>query len=203
MGAIGEHSPLGVLILTGYRNRAMSAPNSNEAVRDLIMKSESSMQAVDIIAADLNRVDHQHAVLELIDAYATDPMGNGTPLPSKVRGALVPGLKKHPTTLIFLAFFKGEAVGIAVCFIGFSTFAARPLINIHDLAVLPAQRGRGVGRQLLGAVVHKAREMNCCKVTLEVLENNRRAMAIYTAAGFSQATYTDDAGGALFFAKML
>ncbi len=94
-------------------------------------------------------------------------------------------------------------MGIAVCFIGFSTFAARPLINIHDLAVLPEGRGNGVGRKLLTAVERKAREMNCCKVTLEVLENNRRALKVYAAAGFVRATYTEEAGGALFFAKKL
>ena len=133
------------------------------------------MEPIEIVEADLDRDDHQRSVLNLIDAYARDPMGNGEPLPSRVKNELIPGLRNHPTTLIFLAWCDGRAVGIAVCFIGFSTFAARPLINIHDLAVLPEGRGNGVGRKLLAAVERKAREMNCCKVTLEVLENNRRA----------------------------
>ena len=161
------------------------------------------MQSVEIVEADLNRKDHQKAVIDLIDAYALDPMGNGGPLPNPVKKELIPGLKKHPTTLIFLAFVNGEAVGIAVCFVGFSTFAARPLINVHDLAVLPGQRGSGVGRQLLAAVEEKARTMGCCKVTLEVLENNHRALKVYAAAGFVRATYTREAGGALFYAKHL
>jgi ribosomal protein S18 acetylase RimI-like enzyme len=161
------------------------------------------MESIEIVEADLNRKEHRQAVVDLIDAYAMDPMGNGGPLPGDVREALIPGLKRHPTTLIFLAYVKGEAMGIAVCFIGFSTFAARPLINIHDLAVLPGQRGNGVGRLLLEGVERKAREMGCCKVTLEVLENNRRALGVYAAAGFSQATYTEAAGGALCYAKKL
>ncbi len=161
------------------------------------------MKSVEIIEADLNRTDHQNAVLHLVDAYAMDPMGNGGPLPADVRKALIPGLKKHPTTLIFLAFQKGQAAGIAVCFIGFSTFAARPVINIHDLAVLPGHRGSGIGRQLLAEVEGKARGMGCCKVTLEVLENNHRALKVYAAAGYAQATYRNDAGGALFYAKKL
>lgn len=161
------------------------------------------MESVEIIEADLKRKDHQHAVADLIDAYAMDPMGNNGPLPADVKAALIPGLKKHPTTLIFLAFINGAPTGIAVCFIGFSTFAARPLINIHDLAVLPADRGNGVGRMLLAEVERKARAMGCCKVTLEVLENNRQAMKMYAKAGFAQATYPNEAGGALFFAKKL
>jgi ribosomal protein S18 acetylase RimI-like enzyme len=161
------------------------------------------MESVEIVEADLSREDHRKAVIDLIDAYAMDPMGNGSPLPGDVKNALIPGLKKHPTTLILLAYVNGEAMGIAVCFIGFSTFAARPLVNIHDLAVLPGYRGSGVGRLLLAGVERKAREMGCCKVTLEVLENNRRALKVYDAAGFSQATYTEAAGGALCYAKKL
>jgi hypothetical protein len=95
-----------------------------------------------------------------------------------------------------------EAVGIAVCFIGFSTFAARPLINIHDLAVLPMRIEAAVPAECFwSAVERKARELGCCKVTLEVLENNRRAMKIYTAAGFAQATYTRKPAGHYFLPK--
>ena len=167
------------------------------------MTNQTAVPAVAMVEADLTRPDHQQWVLDLVDAYATDPMGNGQPLPARVKRDLIPGLQKHPTTLILLALFNDEAVGIAVCFIGFSTFAARPLINIHDLAVLPDRRGMGIGRRLLAAVEHKARDMGCCKVTLEVLENNRRALKVYAAAGFARATYTEEAGPALFFAKQL
>ena len=159
------------------------------------------MPTVEISQADLARLDHQRAVLALIDAYSRDPMGNGRPLPAEVRQNLIAGLRRHPTTLVFLAWQDGQAVGIAVCFYGFSTFAARPLINIHDFAVLPDRRGSGIARELLSAIEAKARQSGCCKITLEVLENNRRARRVYAAAGFEQATYTPEGGGALFFAK--
>lgn len=159
--------------------------------------------AIAIVEADLSRPEHQRMVVELIDAYAMDPMGNGGPLPDQVKQDLIPGLRAHPTTLIWLALHGGAAVGIAVCFVGFSTFAARPLINIHDLAVRPGWRGGGIGRRLLDAVEQKARAMGCCKVTLEVLANNRRAMRIYAAAGFAQAVYAGEGGAALFYAKSL
>jgi ribosomal protein S18 acetylase RimI-like enzyme len=158
---------------------------------------------VEILPADLDLPAHQDAVVEMVDAYAQDPMGNGAPLPPEVKKALIPGLRAHPTTLIFLAWSGTAPVGIAVCFLGLSTFAAKPLVNIHDLAVLPTQRGKGVGRLLLAAVERKARELGCCKVTLEVLENNRRARELYAAVGFAQATYQEAAGGALFLAKKL
>ena len=156
-----------------------------------------------IVEADLQRPDHQRAVLDLTDAYAADAMGNGRPLPDEVRAALIPGLQAQPTLVIFLAYDGGDPVGIATCFRGFSTFAARPLINIHDLAVLPSRRGRGIGRRLLAAVEQQARATGCCKVTLEVQEDNRRARRIYEAAGFAQTVYAEGAGGALFFSKRL
>lgn len=156
-----------------------------------------------IVEADLARPEHQAAVLELISAYAEDPMGDGRPLSAEARRGLIPGLREHPTTLILLAFCGAEPVGIAVCFRGFSTFAARPLLNIHDFAVLPSARGRGIGRRLLAAVEQRARELGCCKLTLEVQEGNARARAIYAASGFAPSTYVECNGGALFLSKPL
>ena len=57
--------------------------------------------------------------------------------------------------------------------------------------------------RLLEAVESKAWELGCCKLTLEVLENNFRAQRVYGAAGFAQAQYAEGAGGALFLAKPL
>ena len=87
--------------------------------------------------------------------------------------------------------------------LGFSTFKARPLVNVHDLAVLPEHRGRGVGRALLAAVERKARALGCARVTLEVQENNGRARRVYERAGFAQAVYGDTTGGSLFYTKPL
>jgi GNAT superfamily N-acetyltransferase len=165
--------------------------------------SASGRGAIRVVEADLNQPLHQQAVVAMIDAYAQDPMGDGAPLAPEVKARLVPGLKAHPTTLIFLAFDRDQAVGIAVCFIGFSTFAAKPLVNIHDFAVLATHRGRGVSRQLLEAIEVKARALGCCKLTLEVLENNRRARRVYEAAGFARYELQPKAGGALFLSKPL
>jgi GNAT superfamily N-acetyltransferase len=159
--------------------------------------------AIRILEADLARDEHASAVVDLVDAYARDPMGNGHPLSAEVREALVPGLRAHPTTLVFLAFRNETPVGVAVCFRGFSTFAARPLVNVHDLAVLREYRGQGIGRALLAAVEQKGRELGCCKLTLEVQENNARARRTYAAMGFAQSEHQPLAGGALFYSKRL
>jgi GNAT superfamily N-acetyltransferase len=161
------------------------------------------MSTIKILEADLDRREHQQAVVALLDAYAQDPMGNGRPLSADIRRDLIPGLQQHPTTIIFLAFQNDEAVGIATCFRGFSTFAARPLINISDFYVLPERRGQNIGQMILAAAENKARDIGCCKITLEVQESNHRAQRIYQAAGFSRAVYVEAAGGALFLSKAL
>jgi ribosomal protein S18 acetylase RimI-like enzyme len=152
------------------------------------------MPDVTVIEADLQNSQHQAAIVYLVDAYARDPMGNGEGLPTEVRDRLIEGLRQHPTSLIFMAFAGDDPVGIAVCFVGFSTFAARPLINIHDLAVVPAYRGQGVGRLLLTRVESRGRELGCCKLTLEVRADNHRAQRLYTRAGFGEMTLSQGAG---------
>jgi ribosomal protein S18 acetylase RimI-like enzyme len=139
------------------------------------------------VAADLEDPAHRIAVRELIDAYARDPMGTGRGLPQDVLDRMVPGLRAHPSALVFLAFDGDAPAGVAVAFLGFSTFAARPLLNVHDLAVASAYRRRGVARGLLAAIEARARELGCVKLTLEVLEDNVVAQALYRSSGFTDA----------------
>jgi ribosomal protein S18 acetylase RimI-like enzyme len=70
------------------------------------------------------------------------------------------------------------------CFINFVTFAAQPFINIHDIIVVPKARGIGVGRALMEAIIKKANELNCAKITLEVREDNHLAQNLYKKLGF-------------------
>ena len=150
-----------------------------------------------------SRTDHGEAILDLLNAYSMDPFGDGHPLAETTRRELIPRLRQHPTTRIFLAYRDTAPVGLAICFLGFSTFAARPLLNIHDYFVSPACRGAGVGRLLMATVEQRARELGCCKLTLEVQENNHRARGVYAAAGFARSVYLPEAGGALFLSKVL
>ena len=94
-----------------------------------------------IIEADYDDPTHRQAIVELIDAYAHDPHGNEQALSEEVREALIPGLRDHPSTRVYLALVEGIAVGLAVCLVGFSTFTARPVLNLHDIVVLPPCRG--------------------------------------------------------------
>jgi len=155
---------------------------------------------VEIQEADLADPAHAEALRLLVDEYARLPIAQGAPLAPRVLRDLVPGLRKHPGTLAFLAWLEGRAVGVAVCFLGFSTFSARPLINIHDLAVTADCRGLGVGRRLLEAVEAKARVLGCGKVTLEVREDNVAARRLYRRLGFGDS---EGRPATLFLSKRL
>lgn len=138
---------------------------------------------INVIEANLDSPAHAEAIVSITNDYAKDIMGGGKPLPDYVREQMISGMKSFPGTYVFLAKDDKGFVGLANCFEGYSTFFAKPLINIHDLAVLPSARGKGIGKKLIEAVTQKAKKLGCCKVTLEVLENNP-ARNLYEREGF-------------------
>lgn len=160
---------------------------------------------IHVVQADLGHPDHPSAVIAMLDGYSLDPMGDQKQLSDFARENLIAGLRAHPTTLIFLAFDQQTPIGIAVCFRGFSTFEAKPLINLHDFFVASSHRGLGVASKLMGSVEQAARETGCCKLTLEVQTNNAHARQLYKYFGFAQSVYPADqhGGGSLFLAKRI
>ena len=94
---------------------------------------------------NLDKAEHQSWFLDLLDAYMRHPMGDSRPIPAENRERLVHDLHKNEASQIFFAIAPDQAVGMAVCFVGYSTFYARPLVNIHDLFVQEPYRGSGVG----------------------------------------------------------
>ncbi len=141
---------------------------------------------ITIVDADLSRAEHQHALVAMLEAYMLDPMEGGVPPSAQVKRDLVPGLRAHPACYVLLAYRAGAPVGFTICFLGFSTFLARPLLNIHDIFVDAAVRGTGIGAMLLDRIEAKARDLNCCRITLEVREDNRVARGLYRKVGFDR-----------------
>ena len=152
----------------------------------LLGKDFKKPMNLEILEADLNNPRHAEAILQLVDEYARLPIGQGSPLTAKVSEQLVPGLRRHPGTLVFLAWLDRRAVGIAVCMTGFSTFTAKPLINIHDLAVTVGCRRRGVGRRLLKAVEAKAPQIGLRESDSGGARRERSGAAALPALGVSR-----------------
>jgi len=159
--------------------------------------------SIEIREANLADAADAAGFLAVLDSYAADEMGGATPLDPDVRRRLVPALREQPNALVLLAFAAAQPIGAATCFFGFSTFAARPLLNVHDLAVLPAFRGQGVGRGLLVAAEERAVARGCAKLTLEVREDNARARGLYEARGFRDFELAGVTYRTLFLSKPL
>ena len=143
------------------------------------------------------------ALIALLDAYACDPMGGGAPLAETTRQDLLDRLRDVPGAFSLIARVDGEAAGLANCFTGFSTFAEAPLVNIHDMAVLPQFRGKGIGKALMQAVEAESKARGACKITLEVLSGNTVAKALYAECGFGDYQLDPEAGAAQFWQKTL
>jgi len=158
---------------------------------------------IHVIKADLNNPQHGAAILAMLDAYASDPMGGGEGISPFVRDNLIAELRKRPTIHVLLAFEGEQVAGFANCIEGFSSFACKSLLNIHDFAVAPSFRGRGVGKLLMQAVEGCARELDCCKITLEVLGGNKVARSLYESCGFIDYELDPAAGKAMFMHRQL
>jgi ribosomal protein S18 acetylase RimI-like enzyme len=155
-----------------------------------------------IIAVDLKNEAISTSWLALLDHYAHDPMGGGKGLSAYAKANLVEGLSDWPGFHSALALLGERPVGLINCFTGFSTFAAKPLLNIHDIVVHAECRGQGIAQALLLWAEEKALALGCCKLTLEVLSNNRRAMLAYDRAGFVPYELDPAAGQALLLQKI-
>jgi ribosomal protein S18 acetylase RimI-like enzyme len=158
---------------------------------------------IQIRPADLEQPEHAAALLFMLNAYASDPMGDGRGLSAETRACLIPALRRVSGAFVLLAFADDQPVGVAVCLAGFSTFRARGLFNVHDLAVLPRWRGQGIGRRLLRAVETEARARGYCKITLEVRADNGAAMALYRRLGYGAGVSSGDAAQYLFMERRL
>ena len=156
-----------------------------------------------ICRVDFKQSAHRDALINLLDAYAQDPMGGGEPLADEVKARLCDDMAERPTVESFIAWLDNTPVGLVNCVEGFSTFKSRPLMNIHDLAVLPGHRGMGVGQALMQAAQAHAQARGCCKLTLEVLTGNARALRSYARFGFEPYTLDPAAGQASFMQKWL
>lgn len=165
------------------------------------------MNDLSIQPVDFDDQTQRQDFLDLLDHYMRGPTGSGQPMDEALRARLPDALRRRPTVLSFIAYWnkKGErqAAGLINCVEGFSTFAGRPLLNVHDIIVHEDFRRRGIATALLAHVEQVARERDCCKLTLEVLEGNAGARQAYLNCGFAGYQLDPAMGQALFMEKKL
>lgn len=136
--------------------------------------------------ADLSAVDR-------VMREAFDPRFGEAWTPSQVTGVMA-----MPGVWLTIAEAEGEAAGFAM---------SRAILDEAELlllAVRPASRRRGVGRQLLRSAMAEARHRGVVRMHLEVRAGNE-ATGLYRLAGFAKIgerrNYYKGSGGKLFDAQ--
>lgn len=109
---------------------------------------------------------------------------------------------KSPHARSLLAEIGGTVVGYVVYWL------ISMDIDIHNLAVHPTYRRRGIGRSLLETVIGEARGRGLTRVTLEVRKSNQAAQRLYQSLGFAaqavrKGYYSDDGEDAVVMALVL
>lgn len=90
---------------------------------------------------------------------------------------------ERPAAEAVLALANGSAVGFAVFFPTYSTFAGRAGMYLEDLYVEPQWRRQGVGRRLFAHVAQLAASRGCTQMTWSVLDWNETALGFYRRLG--------------------
>jgi ribosomal protein S18 acetylase RimI-like enzyme len=168
-----------------------------------VKPAANSTNPVRLAVANYQSKEDAAAVVALLDSYAHDPMGGSEGLSAYAKANVVAGLASRPQAFSILAWDGDTAVGLVNCIEGYSTFAAKPLVNVHDVAVLASHRGRGVGAAMLNLAEQMARERGACKMTLEVLSGNVGAARLYKNLGFAVYQLDPAMGQAEFYQKWL
>ena len=158
---------------------------------------------IKILDVDYNNEKQALELIDLLKAYALDPMGGGNPLEESVTENLITELSRLPHAFSIICYVNERPAGLINCFEAFSTFLCKPLLNIHDVIVLKEFRGNGLSQKMLERVEEIALSKGCCKLTLEVLTGNEAAKSSYNKFGFVGYELDPKIGRAQFWQKLL
>lgn len=96
-------------------------------------------------------------------------------------GRLLFGKPARAAALI--AEWQGAPVGFALWYHGVTTFSARPTLYVEDVFVVPAMRGRGIGRAIFRDLARRAMAEDCARMEWSVLDWNAPSIAFYRSIG--------------------
>lgn len=89
----------------------------------------------------------------------------------------------EPAAFAHVAEVDGEVVGCAIWFLSFSTWTGTHGIWLEDLYVTPAQRGSGLGQQLLRTLAAICVERGYSRLEWWVLDWNAPSIGFYESIG--------------------
>jgi ribosomal protein S18 acetylase RimI-like enzyme len=136
--------------------------------------------------ADFSEPYHQKMFIELINHSRLDLTGISKPMSEETQTRLINGMKKNKSGFVLFAIINNQIVGMVICFVNFSTFKAKPYLNIQDFIIFKEFRGIGIGKELMRRCIYIARKRDYCKITLEVRDDNLLAMKFYKNLDFEE-----------------
>lgn len=92
------------------------------------------------------------------------------------------GFGEKPVFEYFVGEEEGDIKGIAIYYYRYSTWKGKS-IYLEDLVVRESERGKGVGKLLLDAIVMEAKATGSRQVTWQVLDWNEPAIRFYKRLG--------------------
>lgn len=124
-------------------------------------------------------------VLALYEAAELDP-----PCPMSatgLRAAWARLRREAPTARVLLAEIDACPVGTLTVFVlPLLLHGGSPAALVEAVAVNPAVQGQGVGRALMDAALHIAREQGCYKLALSSNNKRQEAHAFYDRLGYQR-----------------
>ncbi|MCS6999860.1 MAG: GNAT family N-acetyltransferase [Bacteroidota bacterium] len=96
-------------------------------------------------------------------------------------------LERQPPRYRALLALDGHVVcGYCIYLETYSSFLARPTLYVEDIFILPAWRGKGIGRMLMRTLAQIAMQQGCGRMEWIVLDWNEPAHRFYQAIGARQ-----------------
>lgn len=132
-----------------------------------------------IAAAHIDSFHHALDVVAREKKYLS--MLEATPLP-QTRDFVMGMIEKGNPQ--FVALIGDEVIGW--CDISRHFFPSHAHRGNLGMGILPAYRGKGLGRRLIEATLKAAREAGFARVELNVYEDNSRAITLYEKVGFER-----------------
>jgi GNAT superfamily N-acetyltransferase len=127
------------------------------------------------------KIEDASSVLELIKELAVFELQPDAVAISE-KDIIDSAFGENPWVYIYVAEVKGQVVGMALYYFGFSTWKGRSL-HLEDLVVKEEYRKLGIGKALFQKIIEIARNEKVGRMSWEVLEWNEPAIKLYESVG--------------------
>ena len=94
------------------------------------------------------------------------------------------GLCKNPRYEAYLGKIGNKYVSYMIFFMTYGSFVALPTLFLEDIFVLQEVRGKGIGQRMLDFCIKFAKERNCGRLDLNVIDWNTNAIKFYEKNNF-------------------